>query len=144
MSARRELLLKALTEHTARNRTPTVEELADLIEATLHDLPTTPYVAVLRLTYGPDSQQEVDAYRELAEKLKAEGAVSLMVVSEDVTLETLDAEQLLRAGLQLVDTIHRCPPEGSGVMPCCGVPAFEKRSERITNDPALVTCQGPS
>jgi hypothetical protein len=38
---------------------------------------------------------------------------------------------------------HRCPPEGSGLMPCCGRTPFEvSRCDRITLDPALVTCTG--
>ena len=43
----------------------------------------------------------------------------------------------------LPEVTHQCPPEGSGVMPCCGrspigVPPYH----RITLDPALVTCAG--
>ena len=35
---------------------------------------------------------------------------------------------------------HLIPPEG-GVMPCCGLTPFEvPRSDRMTEDPALVTC----
>ena len=36
--------------------------------------------------------------------------------------------------------IHACPPEGSGIMPCCGRTPFEKMRDRITNDHRLVTC----
>ena len=40
-------------------------------------------------------------------------------------------------------TTHHCPPEGSGVMPCCGRTPFEvSRTDRMAEDPALVTC-GP-
>lgn len=39
-------------------------------------------------------------------------------------------------------TVHACPrPEDDGMMPCCGVPPFERRADRITLDPALVTCR---
>jgi hypothetical protein len=37
---------------------------------------------------------------------------------------------------------HQCPPDGSGVMPCCGVTPFERMGGRMTLDPALVTCTG--
>jgi len=37
-------------------------------------------------------------------------------------------------------TIHRCPPEGSGEMPCCGRTPFEVLDDRMTVDPMLVTC----
>lgn len=39
------------------------------------------------------------------------------------------------------ETVHACPPGSSGVMPCCGRTPFEvSRSDRMTVDPALVTC----
>lgn len=38
-------------------------------------------------------------------------------------------------------TVHLCPPEGSGEMPCCGRSPFEvPRTDRITEDVYLVTC----
>ena len=42
----------------------------------------------------------------------------------------------------IVDEVtHRCPPEGSGTMPCCGRTPFEvPRWHRMTLDPELVTC----
>lgn len=42
----------------------------------------------------------------------------------------------------VAEVIHACPPNGSGVMPCCGCTPFEVCSlDRITRDPALVTCR---
>lgn len=38
-------------------------------------------------------------------------------------------------------TIHACPPGDSGTMPCCGRTVFEARGDRITTDPALITCR---
>jgi hypothetical protein len=38
---------------------------------------------------------------------------------------------------------HRCPPEGSGIMPCCGRTPFEVLDDRITLDDSLVTCRRP-
>lgn len=40
------------------------------------------------------------------------------------------------------EVVHRCPPMGSGVTPCCGRTPFElPRFDRITLDPKLVTCK---
>lgn len=43
------------------------------------------------------------------------------------------------------EVVHRCPPEGSGLMPCCGRTPFEvPSSDRMTADAQLVTClRGP-
>ena len=40
------------------------------------------------------------------------------------------------------DVIHACPPDGSGIMTCCERTPFEVQTERMTNDPVLVTCRG--
>jgi hypothetical protein len=40
-----------------------------------------------------------------------------------------------------VPIVHMCPPDGSGEMPCCGLPPFERMRDRMTLDPALVTCE---
>lgn len=38
---------------------------------------------------------------------------------------------------------HRCPPDGEWEMPCCGLTPFEApRTDRMTLDPAFVTCPG--
>lgn len=38
--------------------------------------------------------------------------------------------------------VHACPADGSAVTRCCGLNPFALgRAERMTNDPALVTCQ---
>lgn len=40
--------------------------------------------------------------------------------------------------------VHRCPPGDSGVTPCCGRTPFElPRTDRMTDDPRLVTCRDP-
>lgn len=39
--------------------------------------------------------------------------------------------------------VHRCPPSGSSVMPCCGRTPFEATGDRMTVDPAHVTCAVP-
>jgi hypothetical protein len=46
----------------------------------------------------------------------------------------------------MTDTTHQCPSDnGGGVMPCCGLSPFEvPRTDRITLDPALVTCGAPA
>ena len=39
--------------------------------------------------------------------------------------------------------IHACPgTDDNGMSPCCHRPPFEFRGERLTRDPALVTCPG--
>ncbi len=38
------------------------------------------------------------------------------------------------------EVVHACPPDGSGVMPCCGRTPFECMADRMTSDPDLVTC----
>lgn len=42
-------------------------------------------------------------------------------------------------------TTHRCPPRGSGVMPCCGRAPLEVPStDRVTLEASLVTCTQPT
>lgn len=39
------------------------------------------------------------------------------------------------------ETVHACPPDGSGLTPCCGRTPFElPRTDRISSEPAAVTC----
>lgn len=41
-------------------------------------------------------------------------------------------------------TVHACPPEDAGLMPCCDRTPFDApRTDRMTADPNLVTCTGP-
>ena len=41
----------------------------------------------------------------------------------------------------LPEVTHLCPPDGGGLMPCCGLTPFEvPRTDQMTLDPALVTC----
>jgi hypothetical protein len=56
------------------------------------------------------------------------------LVVVDLTLEPADFTE--------PEVTHRCPPDGGGLMPCCGLSPFEvSRTDRITQDPALVTCR---
>lgn len=48
----------------------------------------------------------------------------------------------LDALLSGAETVHQCPPDGSGIMPCCGRTPFEVLADRMATDPALVTCKG--
>jgi hypothetical protein len=44
------------------------------------------------------------------------------------------------ASRRMTETVHRCPPDG-GLTPRCGKTPFElPRTDRITSDPARVTC----
>ncbi|WP_205576240.1 hypothetical protein, partial [Streptomyces europaeiscabiei] len=39
------------------------------------------------------------------------------------------------------ETVHACPPDGSGVTPCCGRTPFElPRTDRISSETAAITC----
>lgn len=39
------------------------------------------------------------------------------------------------------ETVHGCPPDGSGLTPCCGRTLFElPRTDRMATDPDLITC----
>lgn len=142
MSARRDLIVRALQERTADVEELTVEEIADVIEDTLLTIPASPYVATLRIARTP-GPEELDGLAALAEELRAAGATAMLVLSDDASLALLDDEQLLRVGLTRVATTHRVPPGDSNVMPCCGRTPFEvPREERVTGDNDLVTCQG--
>jgi hypothetical protein len=53
---------------------------------------------------------------------------------------TASGESRLRAN-QRAEVTHQCPPDSGGLMPCCGLTPFEvPRTDRMTLDPALVTC----
>lgn len=41
----------------------------------------------------------------------------------------------------LEPVVHACPPDGSGIMPCCGRTPFETPGDRITMNPNNVTCR---
>ena len=51
-----------------------------------------------------------------------------------------DGEPVIRERRAVL--VHLCPPDGNGgLMPCCGLTPFEvPRTDRMTLDPALVTC----
>lgn len=38
--------------------------------------------------------------------------------------------------------IHQCPPDGVYLMPCCNISPLERLSDRMSMDPAHVTCTG--
>lgn len=42
---------------------------------------------------------------------------------------------------ECTSVVHECPPESSGLTPCCGKTPFElPKKDRLTLDPKLVTC----
>jgi hypothetical protein len=53
----------------------------------------------------------------------------------------IENEAAAPAPLSASPIVHLCPPEGSGIMPCCGRTPFEATDDRMTLDPALVTCR---
>lgn len=43
----------------------------------------------------------------------------------------------------MTEIVHACPPEGSGVTPCCGQSPFDlPHTDRIAEHPEQVTCGG--
>lgn len=41
------------------------------------------------------------------------------------------------------ETVHACPEDDDALTPCCGFSPFElPRTDRLTLDPELVTCDG--
>lgn len=47
-------------------------------------------------------------------------------------------------GPEAAEVVHGCPPEGSGLTPCCGRTPFElPRTDRISSE-APITCPGPA
>jgi hypothetical protein len=42
----------------------------------------------------------------------------------------------------VIEVVHHCPEDGHGNTPCCARTPFElPRDDRMSNDPALVTCR---
>ena len=63
---------------------------------------------------------------------------------EDVGIRNPSYELRKRWELSGSEIVHRCPPKGSGLTPCCDKTMFELPSfHRVTLDPKLVTCKGP-
>lgn len=53
--------------------------------------------------------------------------------------------QIPAPGTFPIGKVHAIPPEGSGLMPCCGLTPFEAdRGDQMTAEPTLITCPGPA
>lgn len=137
MTARRDLVLRALEARDGDELSP--EDIADVVEDAIRDLPAVPFLAVLRVDEPPDR----DTFRHLSARLEAEGAILTLAFARDVELHLLTDEDLLLIGLRrITDVVHRVPPDGAAVTPCCGRTPFElPRDEKVTSDDALVTCR---
>lgn len=58
----------------------------------------------------------------------------------DLPLEVLGWRLL--AMKDAAEVVHQCPPQGSGVTPCCDRVVLElPRTDRLAVDPVLVTCR---
>lgn len=62
-------------------------------------------------------------------------------------LSAAERAEVMRFGIHdetIGDEItHACPPEGSGLTPCCGRSPFElPMTDRMTLEPELVNCRG--
>ncbi|WGV35735.1 hypothetical protein SEA_FRANKENWEENIE_42 [Streptomyces phage Frankenweenie] len=93
----------------------------------------------------PEPEQVSDAER--LEKLAVDlGDVRAAMESVGRALAVLSTEfeRLSTLVIGEEDTIvHACPPEGSGLMPCCGrSPIDVPLTERISMDGTAVTCPG--
>jgi hypothetical protein len=93
----------------------------------------------------PEPEQVSDAER--LEKLAVDlGDVRAAMESVGRALAVLSTEfeRLSTLVIGEEDTIvHACPPEGSGLMPCCGrSPIDVPLTERISMDGTAVTCAG--
>ena len=73
-------------------------------------------------------------------RLTAERA-SLQVQADAVAARIDEIDRAL-AAQPPPEVTHECPPDGAGgVMSCCGLTPFDvPRSDRMTLNPALVTC----
>jgi hypothetical protein len=50
-----------------------------------------------------------------------------------------------RVAAETREVVHGCPPDGSGLTTCCGRTPFElPRVDRMSTDPAAVTCTPPA
>lgn len=108
--------------------------------------------AVLRQDLvGPPAEESVTAAptRTLTESEynRAWHAVEGAAGEEGADPGTVLHAVLDRLGISLppAPPIHGCPPDGSGVTPCCGRTPFElPRTDRMSTDPALITCTRPA
>lgn len=92
---------------------------------------------------GHPALPPADAGDPAGGRLTHKGEDDLTGLSAEDT-DTLSAIRAINAE-HLVPTneppVHMCPPDGGdGLMPCCGDTPFEHRADRMTLDPALVTC----
>jgi hypothetical protein len=88
---------------------------------------------------------QVERLREALEKIRALHHEAALALPASSALEAHDADvrrqERERVKAFFGEVIHQCPPDGSGLMPCCGRTPFEvPQSNRITLDPTMVTC----
>jgi hypothetical protein len=116
------------------------------------------YASIRPRPGGPDSDTawgdvvaERDAARaELAgmrqRVLALAGRMDAAAAALGITEETAGITASLRdaVGASPSGVTHRCPPDGSGTMPCCDRTPFEvPETDHITSDASLVTCPSP-
>lgn len=96
----------------------------------------------------PEPEAEKDAESEMLKELDFDLAdVRNAMESLGRTLAVVMAEFERLSKLVIGEegtVIHACPPDGSGLMPCCGrSPIDVPLTERISIDGTAVTCTGP-
>jgi hypothetical protein len=89
---------------------------------------------IVRVPWATPARTVYELGRVLHEQAEAAGAGfhTLVVPAAEIG-----------AGEGPQETVHACPPDGGGPMPCCGRTPFEaSRWHRMTMEPGLVTCGG--
>lgn len=102
------------------------EDLAKHVARAIFALkrPAPPGSEHYRSGWDDGLEAAMDAARDAVLRLTAAPVVG-------VTADTTPAE-----------TVHACPPDGSGITPCCGRTPFElPRTDRISSEEGTVTCR---
>lgn len=92
------------------------------------------------VTYEPYGPQTIKGAHSVRRVIRRDGVV---VSNRTIaTARTLGWVQAISEALN-VSTVHACPPDGSGLTPCCGRTPFEIHAlDRMAVDLDLVTCTG--
>lgn len=124
----------------AELRRQAVEEPAPLAEFELRGTAEIRATALLeaadalgRMDYDTDSNDYgYDTYRDAWNGGVMDGAGLLRSLASEAQPAAVSPQP---------EAVHACPPDGSGLTPCCGRTPFElPRTDRMSTDPAAVTC----
>ncbi|MEU9323243.1 hypothetical protein AB0D91_05425 [Streptomyces canus] len=92
------------------------------------------------------SVDRADVLRELADLAEGcDGHLTKQELRRMAREADRSAAELRRVAAETREVVHGCPPDGSGLTPCCGRTPFElPRTDRMSTDPAAVTCTPPA